>query len=1024
MKTLPIWQNLEILQENREPARAYYIPYATADGAIADKKGKSPFYKLLNGNWNFIYYDKYSLVPDDITDPNYMDYEWDEIPVPSCWQMHGYDIISYTCANYPFIIDEPYVPYENPVGVYSRAFVLPENWDGKSVYIMFEGVSAAFELFVNAKKVGYSEGSHLQHEFNITKYLEKEDNTITVKVYKFCNGSYLEDQDFFRMSGIFRDVYLLARDEKHIEDIYIKPTLDSEYKNGEVEIEITGVKSASADILSPSGALIETIDIKNGKATLKIENAEKWTAETPNLYTAVFYCGNEVIAQNFGFTKIEVSKKCELLINGVAIKLKGVNRHDTHPELGYYTPLEHIWNDLLTMKRYNINTIRTSHYPNTPEFLKMCAKLGFYIIDETDVESHGLNNAFSTVPEFYKPGHFSADNPLTGDKLWICQCDRWKDAFVDRMARMFERDKNHPCIIFWSLGNESSFGENHKAMAQYVKNRDTSRLIHYESAGWATPFDKPDSTVDVVSHMYTGLEKVKQHGLNRFKDTRPYFLCEYSHAMGNGPGGVEDYWDLIYKYPRLIGGCIWEWADHAVSETTPDGTPYMAYGGDHGETPHDGNFCVDGLCFPDREPSTGLLALKEIYKYLTAEPIDLENGKIRVKNRFDFTDTSGYELCWRVSVDGDTFVQGRITDLNVRPHGTRTYNLDYILPESCKYGAFLELEFKTLYDTPWEDSGYVVGFNQFELPVEIVKEADELPHGELFFEEAGEYFEIYGDDFTYVFGAESGHFESIVKDGVEMLADTGAFGIWRAPTDNDLFIKEKWIQKYNRFGGIGYDVAVSNIYSADICKENGNVKISVTGVVGARARAPFLRIALDYIIEPSGKINVVCNAKRTVQFEFMPRFGFDFTLIGTNEYIKYFGMGPEDNYSDLLRHTKIGMYASTVTDEYVEYIMPQEHGNHTHTRMLIVHDVMGRGLMFEGAPEFEFKASHFTTEDLEYAEHTYDLEPNEETFVSINYKMSGIGTGSCGPLVTEKYRLDEENIHFEFAFMPVFIENL
>lgn len=1004
------WQNFKILHKNRENPRSYYVPYDNVKAAVAGNKAASPYYKLLNGNWNFIYYERWLDVPDDITAPNYYDYEWDELPVPSNWQMFGYDIPHYTNVNYPIPVDDPFVPEENPVGIYSRAFILPEQWDEKSIYVNFEGVNSAFHLYINGEEAGYSQGAHLPSEFDITKYLNAGENTITVKVYKFSNGTYLEDQDFYRLSGIFRDVYLLARDSEHIRDIFVKQTLDAEYKNGSVEIEIDGVSEAEVEIYAPDGKLAASCTAKNGKASAEIKNVKKWSAETPDLYTAVLKCGTEAIAQEFGFIKIEVAKNCAMLINGVEVKIKGVNRHDTHPELGHYTPIEHMTQELMQMKRHNINTIRTSHYPNTPEFLKLCSRIGFYVIDETDIETHGYI--------------YAEDLDYSYDKkrvAWICDNPEWEESFVERAQRMVERDKNNACVIMWSLGNESNYGINHAAMSKWIKNRDNSRLIHYEGAN----LQGNPMTVDVPSCMYPNLESLKKQGVNRAKDPRPFFMCEYCHAMGNGPGDPRDYWEIIYKYPRLIGGCVWEWADHSVSLADENGRKYYTYGGDFGEMPHDGNFCVDGLVFPDRTPSTGLLEIKQAYRYLDASVSDVASGRVKVRNRHDFISANGYEMVWRLTADGKTLKQGKISGLNIKPHSSYTYTLDYTLPESCRFGCYLEIEFLYLNDTPWAAAGCSAAAQQFEANVKIEKESAPRTSQGLTVDENKEYLEIYGEEFTYVFNKFYGQFESIIYNGVEMLEKRSDYGIWHAPTDNERNMRSQW--KFNpavfQFG-FGYDKSKSFPYGCEWTKNHdSSVTIKTKTKVAFPSKTPVLTLNTTYSVSPCGEISVKISGEKAAKFSYLPRFGMDFVMPKAYENIEYFGMGPNDCYIDMHAYAKMGMYKSTVTDEYVEYIRPQNHGNHYNTKYAAIYDIMGRGLMFEAEKGFDFKASHFMPEDLENAAHTTDLTPREETIVNINYKTSGIGSGSCGPQLIEKYQLNDEKFEFAFKMKPVFIEN-
>lgn len=1004
------WQDLDILHINREKPRSYYIPYQNEKAALAGKKGGSAFYKLLNGNWNFIYFDRFIDVPEDLCEPNFYDYEWEELPVPSNWQMYGYDVPHYTNVNYPYPVDPPHVPNENPVGVYSRAFALPTDWAGKEIYVNFEGVNSCFYLYINGEFVGYSQGAHLPAEFRIDKYLNAGENNITVKVLKWCDGSYMEDQDFYRLSGIFRDVYLLARDAGHIRDFFAKPVLDKDYKNGVLSVEIDGGKDVTLKLFAPDGSFLGETASKGGSASFSIENVEKWTAETPALYTLLLENGSEFIAQEVGFVKIETAANCALLINGVAVKLKGVNRHDTHPELGHYTPIEAMESELKLMKRHNINTIRTSHYPNTPEFLKLCSRYGFYVVDETDIESHG----FATCA--------TGASYATHHDQWITMNPAWEKAFVERAQRMVERDKNNACILMWSLGNESNYGENHAQMSRWIKSRDLSRPIHYEGASQG---GDPLDIVDVVSRMYPHLDHLKAEGVNRKKDPRPYYMCEYAHAMGVGPGGLKEYWDLVEKYPRLIGGCIWEWADHSVKLTQEDGNTYYTYGGDFGEYPHDNNFCVDGLVRPDRTPSSGLLEAKAVYQYLRAEDFDLLSGKVRVRNLHDFISASCYEMVWKVMRDGKVFAQGKIGSLNIAPHSARTYSLGYALPKDCAYGCTLDISFRLTEDTPWAESGYEAGFSQLALAVPAAEKEAYLCAATLDTEETKEYVEIMGDDFTYLFNKFYGGFESIIKDGVEMLEGVTQFGIWRAPTDNDMYIRRDWKNDHVHYEGAGFDRAQTYVYSAELTeKEDTCVKIKVLSNLACPSKLPFIQLETLYTVNAFGEITVSAKASVREDLPHLPRFGMEFTMPRGNEFIQYYGRGPGENYTDMKNASKIGLYDSTVEAQQEFYIRPQENGNHTDTSWLVVSDLLGRGMMFTGDPVFEFKVSHHTAEDLEEATHTNELEDRAETFVRIDYKVGGIGTGSCGPQLNEKYCFDQKEFSFSFSIKPVFTENL
>lgn len=970
------WQNPQLLHINREQERAYYIPYDTEDSARAGKKQASKYYRLLNGVWDFKYYPKYIDVPEEIT-------EWDSIPVPSCWQMQGFEKPGYTNVNYPYPVEIPYVPDDNPCGVYKKEITLAPDWEKRDTYILFEGVDSCFYLYVNGTEVGYSQGSRLPAEFNITNYLKKGVNTILVKVLKWCDGSYLEDQDCFRMSGIFRDVYLLSRAKQHIRDIAIATDL----KTVKADIDFDGEVTCN---LYDGEKLLESKTAK-GSVEFTVKNAKQWTAETPYLYTMVFSANGEYIPQRIGFRTIAVSEKGELLFNGVSIKLKGINHHDTHPVLGHVTPEKDIRDDLKLMKELNMNCIRTSHYPPTPEFLCICDEMGFYVVDETDIEIHGYGPKIPC-------GAYDPYNPT-----WPTDLPEWQEAMVERMRRMVERDKNHASIIMWSCGNESSYGKNHDAMIAWTKSKNMPQLVHYEGA---TCVDNK-SDVDVVSYMYPTLEKMIEHAED--DDMRPYYLCEYSHAMGNGPGDLYDYWELIYKYPKLIGGCIWEWKDHAVLE---DGV--YKYGGDFGEMTHDSNFCCDGLVLANRELKAGSLEAKIVYQYMKIEPKDLKKGLFTVQNLYDFTNLKNYTLCWTIEKDGEVVAKGEEV-CDIQPHKSEEITLSYKLPKTCELGCYMKF---TLMDGTRE-----AAMQQFQLPVKQQKAASEPGAEVIAVQEDEKSITITGTDFVYGFSKHYGNFDSIVKNGVQMLEDVVKLTLWRAPTDNDRHLKDVWGTFENNWQGWKWNKLFSKVYSCEItAKSDKTIDIQVKGSLAGVGRMPVVHYTAVYSVCACGKISVDLDADVDEVLKendvYLPRFGYEFVMPRKNEYLNYYGMGPYENYIDMCHHTTVGRFESTVTDEYYPYVNPQEHGNHTKTKELRVSDALGMGMQFEAEDVFEFNASHYTSEMLSYAKHTDEVQDSGKTIVRIDYKVSGIGSASCGPKIIDKYKLDEQKIHFAFTFDP------
>lgn len=988
------FNDLEIISENREKPRSYYVPFNSDKSALTFNTKNSSRYTLLNGEWNFKYYESHLDLPNVIDEISFED----KLPVPSCWECYGYGQIQYTNINYPHPYNPPYTCSLNPVGVYSKKFHILENTDMR--YIVFEGVSSYFELFINGKYVGMSRGSHLQAEFDITNFVKVGDNIVTVVVYTFNAESYLEDQDFFRFHGIFRDVYLLNRPTSHIRDVFIKTR-----ENGfDILVDFVGEKlDYNIKVFSPSGE--EILDYENIKKPIL------WSAETPNLYTILITSNGESIAFKRGIKTISTSVKGELLINGVSVKLKGVNRHDSHPKFGYTVSFDDIKNDLILMKQHNINCVRCSHYPNHPDFYRLTDELGLYVIDECDIETHGVESAlgFSSLESI----DAIASNPI------------WEKNMLSRAERMVERDKNFTSIIMWSLGNEAQFGENFVKMSNYIKSVDDSRLIHYERT--AFPFKAYGENqmlihpcVDVVSRMYTGLKDLETQA-NMKNDMRPYFLAEYIHSMGLGPGEIVDYWVLIYKYPRLIGGCAWEWCDHAVIKTDENGVKYYAYGGDSGEFPHDNNFCCDGLVFPDRTPSTGLLEYKKVIEPIKFSLSD-DNKILTIENRHDFIDLSNYDVYYKILVD-DKYVKKEILDVNVLPH-TAT-NIEISLDKyDAKFGAFFEVFADLKTDTPYAKAGYNVAWEQFEIPCNIIKEkAKEL--NPIKVENGKRFVEVIGDCFSIVIDKATGMINSYKKNNLELLTNPTAITLWRAPTDNDGYDKnEIWYPEF-------IHKAFYNVIDCGVLENSDEIKIIFNGTVGANARVPVYFAKIIYSVNSNGvsvdinaEKNMMANSFARVSFEDetlatkgknpiadVPRFAVKFSLIKALDNIEYFGMGPRECYCDFKEHSKMGVFHNTVMGEFEPYIRPQETGNHLNTKYLKL--IGNNSLEFFG-DGFEFSALPYSIENIDKANHQNELEKSCSTEVIIAYKNRGIGSNSCGPKLSEKYKINDKTFNFTF----------
>lgn len=937
-----IYEDPQKTSENRLPQRSYYIPEGLA-GCLS-----------LNGEWRFAYFENGDAA-GEIT-------EWATVPVPSCWQLQGYGNPNYTNVNYPYPVDPPFVPDINPLGVYERSFELEDG--SLDTYVVFEGVSSSAELYVNGKYVGFTQGSRLQAEFDISSYVSSGTNKIRVYVRKWCCGSYLEDQDAFRYNGIFRDVYVLSRPKGHITDIDIR----TEGEN----IICKADKPCRVEFFD-GGELLGLSEITDGVCEFAVSGHKDWTAETPYLYTVKFHAAGEVITRRIGFRTIAVSGDNELLINGVPVKLKGVNHHDTDPEKGWTMSDEDMLRDLKLMKELNINTVRTSHYPPHPKFLDWCDELGFYVVLETDIETHGFLRRNANVKYSYD----------VESGLWPCVEAEWQKEFVERMARAYERDKIHTSIIMWSTGNESGYGENQNAMIRWIKARDTQRLIHCEDA---SRFGRHDYT-DVYSRMYPSISEIEGFAEDTGID-QPVFMCEYAHAMGNGPGEIWDYWETIYSNKKLIGGCVWEWADHVVL----DGG-VQKYGGDfEGELTHEGNFCCDGMVFADRSFKAGTLEIKNTYAPFR---IYWENNSLRLKNCFDFTSFDGYNFEYDITVDGKS-LEKRIVKLNIKPHSEYTVTPSARLPESCELGAYITVR---MLDADNNELGCL-----FEkLPVAVKKtESGSAP---LTLSESGFDITAEGGGFKYTLSKQTGFITGIVIDGEEQLAEPFRLSYDRAATDNDRNVVFYW-ESLNIWQGENLDRVFNKVYEASVSGNRAEFKMSSAGV----SRSPFFRFTLSYEFFENGEVKIKLSGNIRESVTWLPRLGFEFKLPYEKAEFSYFGNGPLESYCDMTHHGTEGWHTSDADSEYVNYVRPQEHGNHTGCRVLKLGD-----LSIYADNTMDISVLHHSIEQLRAAEHTDELEKSDGTHVRVDYKVSGIGSNSCGPQLGEKYRLNEKDIIFGFT---------
>jgi beta-galactosidase/beta-glucuronidase len=1011
------WENPLLLSRNREPARATLVPYADLDSALRGEREASPYFRLLNGDWDFYYAPGPTAVPAGFEQPGFAADGWRPIPVPSNWQLHGYGRPNYTNVAYPFPVDPPHVPQDNPVGLYRRSFGLPAAWEGRQIFLNFGGVDSAFYVWVNGHPAGYSQGAHLPSEFNITLHLQPGVNLVVVQVFQWSDGSYLEDQDMWRLSGIFRDVTLMAAPAVRLRDARVRTTFDANYhaavidlrawvRNEQVEAssEITVIarlldaaglvvfeQPLGAAGSVPAGSEVE-LDV-----AVPITEPHAWSAEDPYLYTLLLaLSSSEGLLQTHrlavGFRQVEV-RAGVFLFNGRPIKLQGVNRHETHPDFGHAVPFESMLQDIRLMKQHNINTVRTSHYPNDPRWLDLCDRYGLYVIDEADQEAHGFG--------------------MVGDWARLAKDPDWRAAFVDRAERMVERDKNHPSIILWSLGNETGYGPNHDAMAQAIRAADPTRLIHYESAH-AAP------VVDVVSVMYPRLDDLIAQG-QRADDPRPYLMCEYAHAMGNGPGNLKEYWEAIRAYPRLMGGCVWEWVDHSIRQVTPEGVEWFAYGGDFGDEPNDGNFCIDGLCFPDRAPYPGLIEYKKVLEPVWVEAVDLSTGQITLRNRYDFISLAqgGIQGTWELLQDGEHLAGGRLPELDVAPGGALPVTLPYHLPPLAAGAAYwLNLTFGLRAPTSWAEAGHILCCTQFELPVPRrpvpVLKLVEIPLLQV--SDRPQQLVVTGEEFELTFSTTRGELARWQYQGVDLIARGPRLNVWRAPTDNDINVAKEWL-------AAGLDRLVPSVRRcALVSSEPRAVVLEVEAVLAAYSRQPAFASVQRYTVYGSGDVLIETSVRPLSQLPVLPRLGLQMRLPANLDRLAWYGRGPHECYADRQASALVGVYSGRVRDQYVPYIRPQEYGNKTEVRWAALTDARGLGLLAlapQDGPFLEMSAQEFSTEDLTQARHTYELRPCGEIVWNLDHRQAGLGSNSCGPGPLPQYLIQPIERAFSVRLRPV-----
>ena len=990
------FEDPQTLHVNTTAHHAYFIPFSSTESAVKKTREFSPYFTLLNGEWDFAYFESYTHLPQ-----NFLHFSFtDKIPVPSNWQNHGYDNHQYTNVNYPFPFDPPYVPIENSCGLYHRVFNVEINAE-KRYLLNFEGVDSCLFVYVNQQFVGYSQISHCTSEFDITDFLQQGENHLHVLVLKWCDGSYLEDQDKFRMSGIFRDVYLLERERNYLQDFFIQTQFNQSFTKAQLHVACQFAEREqpiSWQLFDPQGKLITE---QKGRAFHdEIENAQLWHAEKPRLYTLILQYGSEVICQKVGLRHIEV-KNGVMLFNGQAIKFKGVNRHDSDPKTGYVISREQALQDLRLMKQHNFNAIRTAHYPNAPWFTELCDEYGFYVIAESNIESHGTNAVYVESPETSillgvktEIDHEAIRQKTIDNYCYMARSPEFNQAILDRTYANVERDKNRPSIVIWSLGNESGYGENFEQAAAWVKQRDPSRLVHYENAIFQHSAHQNDtSNLDFHSEMYTSTEELDAY----FADTqnqKPYIFCEYLHAMGNSCGDTEDYFQAIERHAGACGGFVWEWCNH---------TPYlpnsnrMGYGGDFNDTPNDGNFCADGLVTADRQIQSNLLEYKNVYRPLRAT---LKNGHIELKNYLDFTDAAeAISIHYQITEDFSVIREGQIDDLNIAPKSTAL--LPLVLPTSNGSLQILTLTYHQKTETGLIPRGYCLGFDQIILSEQSHLFTDDLKSNiqSISVSEYANLISVKAADIEYQFDQYKGTIQQISKAGEPWLNQPVDFNIWRAPLDNDSLMKAHWL-------AAGYDRATSRVYDYRLTEQESAVEITFKLGLVAVSKARILTLNVVYRIEQNGLLQINIHAEKQPHLPFLPRFGLRFFLNQGFNQVEYVGYGPTESYLDKRHATAFGRYKTTPESNNVPYLKPQENGSHygcTEVKVANSSDCFS----VQSHTPFSMNVSPYSQEELCSKKHEYDLEKSGSTILCVDYKMSGVGSNSCGPALKEQYRLNE-----------------
>jgi beta-galactosidase len=1017
----PEWENTKINSINTEPARATFIGFPSEKLALTGNFSQSPWYKLLNGNWKFNWVAQPEKRPVDFYKTDYDVSSWKEIPVPSDWQMQGYDYAHYVNAGYPFPKNQPFIDHSyNPVGSYRTNFAVPDSWDGMDVFIHFGGVNSAMYLWINGKFVGYSEDSKLPDEFNITPYLQKGANVLAVEVYRWCDGSYLEDQDFFRLSGIERDVYLHATPKLAIADFFAKAGLDAAYTNGTLNIDLK-VKNSSAQKVSGAKAIATLYDKTSGKSLYTadkiidiaanglqtvnfaaiIDTVKQWSAEFPNLYDLSLQIvdskNNPVYATviETGFRSVEI-KNGQLLFNGKAIYFKGVNRHEHDQYKGHVISIESMKKDIQLLKQFNFNAVRTCHYPNDPMWYKLCDEYGIYLIDEANIESHGYG---------YDPDKTLGNKP------------EYLQMHQERVSGMVERDKNHPSVIIWSMGNEAGTGTNFLAVYNWTKARDNSRPAHYERAEKMTSIKERHT--DIRADMYASLSSIDRY-LKTDPD-RPFIWCEYAHAMGNSTGNFQDLWDFVESHPKHQGGFIWDWVDQGICKTNAKGRTIWGYGGDFEPEGKytDKNFCCNGLVFADRSVHPAIWEVKKVYQYIKIRPVDLEHQRYEVKNMFDFTNLKNYKISWEIQGNGKSIQKGELPILSVLPRGSAIIRIDEIkLKPEPGTEYFINFKAEALNATEMIPAGHIVATEQYNLPVCAPIATVKSANSPVTIKKTDKLYSFKIGSKGLAIDRIAGSLISFKNGGQELIKEGLQPNFWRAPTDNDFGNQAPKRLKVWKDAGTNRKMLSDSIVKVNESEYKVVFWFSLPDVKS--------KYRTEYIINGAGSVKVTGSLLTdTAKLPELQRMGMTMVLNAGYDNMKWFGRGPYENHLDRNTASFVGLYEGKVADQFVPYVRLQENGNKTDIRWMTFTDNNGKGVKISGDPLLSMSALNYSIADLDPGEekkntHPGDLDPRPEIYLNVDYLQSGVGGDtSWGAKPYDRYRLFAGDYSYSFVISIV-----